>query len=130
MTEETRPLVLVADDDAAVRGFFCEVLKNVCGLRTSEAASVAETLAKTVSEKPDAVFIDRNFPDGSAQDYCAGLEKAGEEARAVPKFVITGEKLFSWDETFWKRYGVIGYLVKPCRIEQLQKAVDLCLKKK
>jgi len=115
--------VLIADDDQVVRLFLFEVLGKVLGFEVEEATTVSEAARKTVSGKYDLVLVDRHLADGTLEDYCAALTKDGG-GLDVPKWVVTGEKPLEWDDSRMQACGIRGYLVKPCRIDELKAALE------
>lgn len=110
--------MLIADDDQVVRLFLSDVLTKVFGFEAEEAATVAKAAEKTASGAFDLVLIDRNLADGTLEDYCRKAARGG--FRDVPKLVISGEKPLNWDEASMAGCGVFGYLLKPCRIDELK----------
>jgi len=58
------PLVLVVDDNEAIRYAFSRALRNA-GLRTAEAGCGEEALALVARQRPDLVVLDLRLPDMS-----------------------------------------------------------------
>jgi len=110
--------VLIADDDPVVRLFLGDVLGKVFGFLTEEASTVALAAEKTAAGGFDLVLIDRNLSDGTLEDYCRLAVRGGFQA--VPKLVISGEKPLEWDQDKMKTCGIFGYLLKPCRIDEIR----------
>jgi len=124
MTMEKIFTILIADDDPQMRGFIKDVLAATASVRILQARSVREALFITNSSSFDFAFIDQHFPDGTAADYCKALDNISKNRNvAAPKVLITGEKPLSWDEDFWKRYGIQEYIIKPCKTDDILNAV-------
>jgi DNA-binding response OmpR family regulator len=70
-----RPLVLVIDDDSALRQVCLEML-NARGYRTLGAASVGEGLRTFGERNPAAVLLDLKLPDGPGSTCCASCSAA------------------------------------------------------
>jgi len=122
--------ILIIDDDPVTRGFLRDVCAQYLGHKVSEAASVKEALALTRAAAPDAVLIDRRLGDGSAEDYFQALAKTAPSALGIPKLIITGERPLDWDADAMAAFGVAGYLVKPCRLDEIKAALDSALPKR
>lgn len=75
-----RPVVLVVDDDPAIRRLVRTALE-LEGVGIIEAASIAQ--ARTVLEQVDAVILDRELPDGDGLDVLAEFQDQFGSARVV-----------------------------------------------
>src|SRR5262245_15008098 len=64
---ETRPLVLLVEDEAPMRTFLRTYLSSA-GYRLNEAASGQEALELAVEKPPDLVILDLGLPDMDGQD--------------------------------------------------------------
>lgn len=115
--------VLIADDDPVVRLFLRDVFGKIFGFDYDEADTVARAVEKTASGGYDLVLLDQHLSDGTLADYCRLVARGGR-GLDTPKWVVSGEKPLDWDEAGMKACGVQGYLVKPCRIEELREIVD------
>ena len=114
--------IAIVDDDASsrfvIRGFVEEA-----GLKVvAEGENGAEAVEICRTKRPDVVLMDINMP---VKD---GIEAAGEIGRECPTPVIllTARD----DESTVKRAagaGVMGYLVKPVREEELLPAIELAV---
>ena len=105
--------VLIADDDATIRSTLAEAVR-AWGYHTVEAATLAETLLIVDRERPHALLLDVNFPDGSGISALDELRKRSPELVII---VITG---YGKPEDAFEA-GVrhaYGYVTKP--IDQTQ----------
>lgn len=81
------PTVLVADDDALVRGVLRMALSRE-GFTVVEAGSASETIATAASTQPSLVVLDVNMPGGSVHDTLAALR---HESPSLPVLILSGE---------------------------------------
>lgn len=114
--------IAIVDDDASsrfvIRGFVEEAGFKVVG----EAGNGAEAVEICMAARPDVVLMDINMP---VKD---GIEAAAEIGRQCPTAIIllTARD----DEGTVKRAsdaGVMAYLVKPVREEELRPAIELAV---
>lgn len=124
------PTVLIVDDDPVSRQFMKDVLSTALGLTVLEARNVGEGIALAEESVPDLILLDQHMPDGTAADFCDGLIGKAPALSAVPKWVVTGERPLEWNEDVWHKRGVVGYMMKPCPIDQLEAAVRKAVGKK
>lgn len=83
-------VVLVIDDSVAVRGAARRMLQAL-GAVVLEAGSVREGLDRARRERPDAVLLDLELPDGDGLEVCAAIRAEPAPALAhVPIVVLTG----------------------------------------
>ncbi len=122
--------VLIVDDDPVSRQFMKDVLSAGMGLAVLEARNVGEGIALAQDSAPDLILLDQHMPDGTAADFCDGLIGKAPALASVPKWVVTGERPLDWDEDLWHKRGVVGYMMKPCQIDQLENAVRKAMGKK
>jgi DNA-binding NarL/FixJ family response regulator len=119
--------ILVVDDDPSIRGFLRDVCEQYLGHKVVEAATLKDAVALMRSAAPDAVLIDRHFGDGEVEDCLESLAIAAPETLKIPKWIITGERPLDWDAAAMAALGVEGYLVKPCRMDEIKAALQSSL---
>jgi two-component system, cell cycle sensor histidine kinase and response regulator CckA len=120
---EARRLVLVTDDEAAIRTVACRILDRA-GYRTISAANGAEALDLARRHRPDLVLTDLVMPvmDGRA---------LGEALRAeVSSMRVVYMSGYTQDAMFHR--GILGdpavpFIAKPFTAEQLVRAVARAL---
>jgi len=128
-----RPLtVVIADDQALVRGGFRLILKAAGIDVAAEAADGAQAVAAVLAHRPDVVLMDVRMPvmDGIEAtrrilaDVAAG--GAGGEAGAAPTKIII-LTTFDLDEYVYAALtaGASGFLLKDVTPEHLVAAVQL-----
>jgi two-component system OmpR family response regulator len=89
LPRERVPVVLVVDDHDDTREMYVEYL-DAMGVRTVEAKSCAEALAKAKSMAVDAVVLDRKLPDGDGLTVCRTLKSDGATSR-LAVIVLSGQ---------------------------------------
>ncbi len=117
-----RPLVLVIDDDSALRQICLEML-NARGYRTLGAASVGEGLRAFGERTPAAVLLDLKLPDGTGLDVLRELQR---RSPVTPVVVISGYGHVE-DAVEAMRLGAAEYLEKPVARERLYEVLDKTL---
>jgi two-component system, OmpR family, phosphate regulon response regulator PhoB len=118
------PLVLVADDEPALRDVLCEVL-NAAGYRTQIAADGAEVIERVRSERPDLILLDVMMPQMDGYTALSRLNGAPLTSRA-PVIVLTGrpEPIYG---TLSAGVGAVTHLTKPITPADLVEAVRQAL---
>lgn len=107
MDAPIHPVVLVVDDEFSVRKVL-RILLQTHGMRTVEAASAAEGLARAVESVPDLVLLDLGLPDSDGIEVTRQLR----EWTTVPIVVVSArgrepDKVCALDA------GANDYLTKP-----------------
>ncbi|MDB4950516.1 MAG: two component transcriptional regulator, winged helix family [Gemmatimonadetes bacterium] len=113
------PLVLLVEDDAAIRGAFTLLLRE-CGYRVDSAATGGEALSLAAAVRPDVVVLDLGLPDANGVDVARAL-CAGP--RPMPIVALTG-RAFDDDRDAALQAGCSLYLVKPVATRDLLGAIE------
>jgi CheY-like chemotaxis protein len=79
--------VLVADDDALVRGVLRMVLMRD-GFAVVEAGSAAETISAAETTHPALVVLDVNMPGGTVHETLSALRQQSPD---LPVLILSGE---------------------------------------
>jgi DNA-binding NtrC family response regulator len=111
-TEEVRQVVLVVDDEPAIR-LLCRVNLELGGYEVREAGSIDEARAQ-VAEGVDVVLLDIHLGRESGEVLLEELA-----AQAIPVAVVTG----SADLESIARTKATAVLGKPFTIEELESTV-------
>ena len=113
-------LVLVVDDEQAVRDFVDRVLREA-GYRTMVAASGPEAIELASKEPIDLLLTDVNMPQMTGDELARRLR---HDEPSLKVLYLTGfsDQLFNEKTTLWQDEA---YLEKPCTIEGLLQAVAL-----
>jgi DNA-binding response OmpR family regulator len=110
-------LILIIEDDAALRATLIEQLAMEGDFTTDEAASLAEADAKLsgADARHDAILLDIGLPDGDGRDFCAKLRRDGKK---MPVIMLTGADAES-DVVRGLDSGANDYIAKPFRLPEL-----------
>jgi DNA-binding response OmpR family regulator len=108
--------VLIADDDALVRGSLAAVLEYE-GFVVEEAQNGAEAIAYATIHPPDLVLLDLNMPKLDGWTAFANLDRVRP---LVPVIVITARPHQYMEAV---RLGVDAFMEKPLNIPILVQAV-------
>jgi two-component system nitrogen regulation response regulator NtrX len=119
MAEGASGLVLVIDDDEAVRRISVELLRNR-GHQTLTAASVREGLKLFGERRPSVVLLDIKLPDGTGIDVLRELQR---QAPGTAVVVISGQGSVS-DAVEAMRFGAADFLEKPIARDRLFRVLD------
>ncbi len=110
MTESEAPLVLIVDDGPANRKLARDLLA-LGGLRTIEAATVAEATALAREHLPDVVLMDLRLPDGDGTDAARAL-RADQRTSAISIVALTALRVGP-GEAWLADAGFDGFITKP-----------------
>jgi len=116
------PLVLVIDDDAAVRESVKSLLRSV-GLQVETFGSATEFLATKLPDVPSCLVLDVRLPGASGLDFQDELAKINVH---VPIIFITGHGDIPMTVKAMKA-GAVEFLPKPFRDQDLLDAVRVGL---
>jgi FixJ family two-component response regulator len=117
---QDRPLVVIVDDDAAVRTSIEELMLSV-GIDAAGFASTRELLEARLPERPGCMVLDVRMPGWSGLDLQQHLAAAGN---ARPIIFLTGHGDIPMSVQAMKA-GAIDFLTKPVRDQSLLDAVTL-----
>jgi two-component system nitrogen regulation response regulator NtrX len=114
MVDADRPLVLVIDDDSALRQVCLDMLA-ARGYRGLGAASVGEGLRTFDERSPAVVLLDLKLPDGTGLDVLKELQR---RSPVTPVVVVSGYGSVP-DAVEAMRLGAAEYVEKPFARERL-----------
>jgi two-component system KDP operon response regulator KdpE len=117
-----QPLVLVVEDEDAVRGVLATGLAAQ-GYRVVEAASGAEALRHAASYVPDLVLLDLMLPDMDGTSVAQGIR----EWSAVPIVVLSARGLEAQKVAAFDA-GVDDYVMKPFGFGELLARMKVALR--
>jgi CheY-like chemotaxis protein len=109
-TEEQAPLVLLVDDERAIRTI-CRVNLEGDGLAVTEAPDGAEALAEVRRARPSVVLLDVMMPGIDGWSVAEQLA-ADDETRDIP-VVFLSARAAPEDRLRAQELGAVGYVVKP-----------------
>jgi DNA-binding NtrC family response regulator len=111
----TRDKVLVVDDDRQNRWTLAEALRG-WGYNVTEAETVCGAIAAFDAERPAAVLLDINLPDGSGLDVLGDIKRKTPEAVVI---MVTGQVLAE-DVITALRGGAYDFIAKPVNLDELE----------
>lgn len=115
--------ILVLDDEPGILSFLERGLsKNVGVIETAGDLSIATELLDRCHF--DLIISDIRLPDGSGVDWLMKIREQGHQTPVI--FMTAFADLQTAIEAL--RVGAVDFLMKPFRLEQMQTAVDRCLK--
>jgi len=121
---QDNPLVCVIDDDSLVRESLSRLLRSA-GLKVQAFASAQEFLASRPSEAPSCLVLDVQMPGISGLELQRQLRNG--ESR-VPIVFMTGYGDIPMSVRAM-RAGAFEFLTKPCRDEDLLRAVNQAIER-
>jgi len=121
---ETKPTVLVVDDEAGPRDALKVILRPFFNIRSAENAQAA---LDVLSHEPiDLITLDQKLPDRQGIDL---LQDIKHDHADIEVIIITGYgSLKSAMEGI--RHGAAGYLLKPFNVTELISLISQTLEKK
>jgi DNA-binding NarL/FixJ family response regulator len=88
MTDDARPTLLIADDDAVVRSTLGAQLEGDFRV-VAVAENVAEAVELAAQHQPDAALVDVEMPDGGAQAAVPQISARSPETSIV---ILSGDE--------------------------------------
>ncbi|MEX1023150.1 MAG: response regulator transcription factor [Dehalococcoidia bacterium] len=123
MTDQVRPVVLIADDDASILKLVRLQLVDE-GFRAVTASTGEEAVQRAIDERPDLVVLDIMLPDISGFEVLNRLRERGP----IPVILLTGKTRDS-DKIRGLEMGADDYLAKPFNPEELAARVRAVLRR-
>ena len=108
--DESAPLVLLVDDEPAIRTI-CRVNLEGDGLAVTEAADGGEALEQVTRERPSVVLLDVMMP--SVDGWSAAEQLATDDATRDIPVVFLSARAAHEDRLRAQELGAVGYVVKP-----------------
>jgi DNA-binding response OmpR family regulator len=108
--DESAPLVLLVDDERAIRTI-CRVNLEGDGLAVTEATDGSEALEAVKQVRPSLVLLDVMMPGIDGWDVAEELA-ADEDTREIP-VVFLSARAAQEDRVHAQELGAVGYVVKP-----------------
>jgi FixJ family two-component response regulator len=122
--EPEQPLVLIVDDDLAVRDGLHELMLSA-GMECASFASTRELLEASVLDRPGCLILDVRMPGPSGLDLQHHLAASGNRK---PIVFLTGHGDIPMTVQAMKA-GAIDFLTKPVRAQTLLDAVTAGIKR-
>ncbi|EJC85295.1 response regulator [Rhizobium leguminosarum bv. trifolii WSM2297] len=116
--DTSEPIVVIVDDDAAVREALSELILSA-GLRPMSFASIREVLDADILDRPGCLILDVRMPGASGLHLQHHLAESGN---AKPIIFLTGHGDIPMTVQAMKA-GAVDFLTKPVRDQTLLDAV-------
>lgn len=116
-------ILMIEDDSGLCRGISFALEQE--GYGTAAAKTIAEGRRLLEKEKPDAVLLDLNLPDGDGIDFCRELRRTSE----VPVLMLTARDL-EVDEIMGLKSGADDYITKPFSLSVLKVRLEKILQRR
>jgi len=118
--DDSKPLLLLVDDDEDSRFLYVHYLTAVAGFRVVEAADGRAGVGTAATESPDIVVMDLTLPVMDGWAALAAL-RADARTKAIPVVALTGHSIQKANESGKSGAAFDAVLVKPCLPEDLAK---------
>jgi DNA-binding response OmpR family regulator len=119
------PLILIVDDDEAMRGLIKDYLSGTYDVIDTGSSEIA--LAMTIQSKPDVILLDLSMPGVSGFELCQVLTSLSF-THQIPVFIVTGED--ERNKVFCQHLGACGYFTKPIDFARLKRDLAVALSSK
>jgi len=120
-----QPYVLVVDDEPDLVEILTAVLAEH-GFAASGAANGREALEVLHAVQPDAILLDLDMPQINGWDVLAQL-RGHRDLEQVRVVILTGKDQSPEDRTRGLSLGASDYLLKPCPVDQIIRALQTAL---
>lgn len=114
----SRISLLVVEDEQPLARLWANELDRL--VEATLAFSVAEARGKLNSRAYDAVLLDLNLPDGSGLDLLREISEKDDDTAVI--ILTANADLNSAIQAV--RYGAYDYLIKPCRVVELEQQLE------
>jgi two-component system KDP operon response regulator KdpE len=122
---DSRPKILVVEDEADIRRFVCLSLEREGGFEVFEADCLERGLVEAGTRRPDLVVLDLGLPDGNGVDLIRDLRTWSD----VPILVLSA-RTSEEDKIEALDAGADDYLVKPFSAGELLARVRAHLRRR
>lgn len=120
--ERTR--VIIADDESVIRADLREMLTNLNYLVVGEVGDGRSAVNLARELKPDVVIMDIKMPDMDGIEAAQALT----QEKIAPVLLLTAYAQRDLVDRA-KEAGVVGYLVKPFREQEIMPAIEIALER-
>ncbi|MCJ8141773.1 response regulator transcription factor [Ancylobacter sp. A5.8] len=117
-SDASRPIVIIVDDDAAIREALCDLILSA-GLEPIAFASTNAFLETDLPDRPGCLILDVRMPGASGLDLQHHLSQSGT---SKPVVFLTGHGDIPMTVQAMKA-GAVDFLTKPVRDQTLLDAV-------
>lgn len=116
--------ILVIEDDSGLNRGLAFTLSQE-GYEVMTAVSAGEGIRLFAKERPDAVILDLNLPDGDGIEVCQKIRKVS----GIPVLMLTARDM-EVDELMGLKCGADDYMTKPFSVAVLKVRLENLLRRK
>ena len=129
MPKNTKPTLLVVEDNEDVSFVICEILRSYLGCRILTARDGKACLRTAKKEEPDVILLDIYMPEMDGFEVCRIL-KEDEQTREIPVIFLTATADDIKSKVRGLEIGADDYLVQPIDNLELVTRVKVMLRVK
>jgi CheY-like chemotaxis protein len=119
--ERRMPVVLIVDDSEDIRDVFRTYLEYE-GFTVSCAGDAVHGLSAAREQRPDVIVMDARLPGISGLD-ALGQMRSDPELCNIPTLIVTGDSRADAPQKALAA-GAAGFLLKPCPLDELMRAIQ------
>lgn len=123
----TMKILIIEDDDGLNRGISFALEQE--GYKAVSARTLQEGYSLFEKEKPNAVILDLNLPDGDGIDFCKKIRQIPGESAGIPILMLTARDMET-DEIMGLTSGADDYITKPFSVSVLKIRLQNILRRK
>jgi len=118
----SHPLILVVDDDLALRDSIRALLESL-GYLVSTVGNACEAIGEIGAQRPDAILTDIYMPEGDGYELISTIRDFGDD---IPIVAMSGGSYNCGTDYLGmaKRLGAVASIEKPFRPAQLVETID------
>lgn len=124
---ETVKILVIEDDEGLNRGISFALEQEAYAAVSARTLQEGYTLFE--NEKPDAVILDLNLPDGDGIDLCKKIRQLPGERAGIPILMLTARDMET-DEIMGLASGADDYITKPFSVSVLKIRLQNILRRK
>lgn len=124
---ETVKILIIEDDEGLNRGISFALEQEAYA--AVSARTLQEGYVLFEKEKPDAVILDLNLPDGDGIDLCKKIRQLPGERAGIPILMLTARDMET-DEIMGLTSGADDYITKPFSVSVLKIRLQNALNRK
>ncbi|MBK9572245.1 MAG: response regulator [Rhodoferax sp.] len=120
--------ILVVDDDRLMRAFIADILSRLGIQDVQECEDGAAGLVAAVKFRPDLILSDIHMQPMSGLEFVRKLRAIADSRTSATKVIFMSADASK--ETLGEALplGILGYIVKPPRIEAVKAKIEAALK--
>lgn len=124
---EAVKILIIEDDEGLNRGISFALEQEAYAAVSARTLQEGYTLFE--KEKPDAIILDLNLPDGDGIDLCKKIRQLPGERAGIPILMLTARDMET-DEIMGLTSGADDYITKPFSVSVLKIRLQNILRRK